>query len=50
MLEDIRGLLGKEPFEPFVIVTSSGEKYPVEDPYNVAMMEGRIFYVFPHSR
>ena len=50
MLEDIRVLRNREPFEPFTIVTSSGDKYLVESPDNVAMMEGRIFYAYPHSR
>ncbi|MCL2641279.1 MAG: hypothetical protein FWD53_10570 [Phycisphaerales bacterium] len=43
MAEDIKELLEKHPFEPFVIVTSSGEKYLIEDLHGVALMTGRVF-------
>jgi hypothetical protein len=43
MPEDIIELLEAVPFEPFVIVTSAGERYLVEDPLAVAMMTGRVF-------
>ena len=43
MPEDIKDLLERSPFEPFVIVTSSGEKYLIEDPHSVALMSGRLF-------
>jgi hypothetical protein len=46
MFQEIRGLLHKEPFEPFRIVTNSGEKYAVENPDNVAFSESRIS-IFP---
>ncbi|MCL2649355.1 MAG: hypothetical protein FWD61_20565 [Phycisphaerales bacterium] len=36
MREELKELLDQEPFEPFHIVTNSGEKYLVENPYNVA--------------
>ena len=47
MLDDIKELLDKQPFEPFRVVTNSGNKYGVASPHNVALMEGRIFYAFP---
>jgi hypothetical protein len=43
MPEDIIDLLEAVPFEPFVIVTSAGQRYLIEDPHAVAMMTGRIF-------
>jgi len=43
MGEDIKELLEKHPFEPFVIVTSSGDKYLIDDPHGVALMTGRVF-------
>ena len=48
MPEDLKDLLERTPFEPFVIITSSGEKYRVDDPHAVALMTGRIF-VAPHG-
>jgi hypothetical protein len=47
MLSDLKELLERVPFEPFRIVTASGEKYIVKNPHNVALMDGRIFYAFP---
>ena len=49
MPEDIIELLEAEPFEPFVIVTSAGARYRIDDPHAVAMMTGRIF-VAPKKR
>lgn len=46
MIQDLKDLLHKEPFEPFRIVTNSGEKYSVENPDNVALGESRIG-IFP---
>jgi hypothetical protein len=43
MPEDIKELLERSPFEPFVIVTSSGEKYLIDNPHAVALMTGRVF-------
>lgn len=49
MLATLNDLLNKLPFEPFRIVTSSGDKYEVQNPHNIAIMESRIFYAFPRS-
>ena len=49
MLEDIRDLLRKQPFEPFRVVTTSGEKYLVENPENVAVSETRVSIFPPHT-
>jgi len=47
MLEDIKELMHRQPFEPFRVVTASGDKYDVRNPDNVALMDGRIFYAYP---
>jgi hypothetical protein len=41
--DDIKELLEQHPFEPFVIVTSGGQKYLINDPHSVALMTGRVF-------
>ncbi len=43
MSDDIKELLEKIPFEPFFIVTSSGDKYLIDNPHAVALMTGRVF-------
>jgi hypothetical protein len=43
MPDDIKELLERTPFEPFVIVTSSGTRYQVDDPHSVVLMTGRVF-------
>jgi hypothetical protein len=47
MLDDIKELLNKQPFEPFRLVTASGDKYEVLNRHNVALLNGRIFYAYP---
>ncbi len=34
--DEIRRLQAAEPFQPFVIVMSSGARYEVDDPYTLA--------------
>ncbi len=48
--KDMREVLHREPFEPFRIVTSSGESYTVRNPDIVAMMERRLFIALPGDR
>ena len=38
-----------EPFEPFRIVTTSGEKYLIEDPESLIIGDLKIFYCVPRS-
>ena len=47
VLKDIKDLLDKQSFEPFRVVTASGDKYEVKNPHNVALLDGRIFYAYP---
>ena len=47
MIEDLKELLDRQPFEPFRIVTTSGDTYDVASPYDGALMDDRIFYAFP---
>lgn len=49
MLESLLELLHKTPFQPFKIVTGSGDKYEVEDPDLVAVGQSMINYFYPRS-
>ena len=49
MLESIEELLNRQPFEAFLIVTASGDKYEVRNPHLVALGESQINYFFPKS-
>lgn len=35
-----------EPFEPFVVITSAGDRYEVRHPENVRVVTGGTLYVF----
>jgi hypothetical protein len=47
VLEQIRELKGQDPFSPFIIVSSSGERYTIEAPENLVEMRSELFYAFP---
>lgn len=49
MLETIRDLMHRQPFSPFSIVTTSGDRYEVENPDLVALLPAYVFYAFPRS-
>jgi hypothetical protein len=49
LVDSIRDLQRRKPFEPFRIVTVSGDKYLVEASDNLAIGESQIFYCYPHS-
>lgn len=49
MLETLRELLEREPFQVFRIVLTSGDRYEVSDPHLVAIGETQIFYCYPKS-
>ena len=41
--KDIIGLLERDPFEPFRVVTSAGVTYDVKNPHATAVMKSRLF-------
>ena len=45
--ESIVELLDRDLFEPFRIVTSSGESYAVRNPNLVPLMKSRLFVALP---
>jgi hypothetical protein len=47
--DGLRELKHKEPFQPFKIVMSSGDKYLVEDPDMLIVGPVEIIYVVPRS-
>ena len=49
MLESLKELLNMHPFQPFQIVTASGDKYDVENPNLVALGASQINYFYPRS-
>ena len=49
ILDSIRELQRRKPFDPFRIVTASGDKYLVDAPDNLAIGESQIFYCYPRS-
>jgi len=49
MIEQIRGYLVRKPFRPFRIVTTSGDRYDVLSPHEVAVAQSYLFYAFPKS-
>jgi len=46
MIDELKELLDKEPFESFRIISTSGDRYTIENPHNVALGESRIG-IFP---
>jgi hypothetical protein len=48
-LDTIRELKHREPFVPFFLVTTSGDRYPIENPDNLAMGKTELSYYFPGS-
>lgn len=49
MLDQMKEALRREPFQPFRIITTSGDRYDVLDPLSVAVAETYLFYAFPKS-
>jgi hypothetical protein len=49
MLDKLRDHLRHKPFQPFRIVTSSGDRYEVLSPNEVAIAQTYVFYAFPRS-
>lgn len=47
ILKSIRELKEQDPFSPFVIIVSSGDRYLIEAPANLVEMKSEFFYAFP---
>jgi len=47
--DTIHEMLHREPFEPFRVITSSGESYVVRNPDLVALMRSEVFIAQPNS-
>ena len=48
-LDTIRELKHREPFSPFTIIMTSGDRYIIEDPDAMAIGGSQIFYYLPRS-
>jgi hypothetical protein len=49
MLDDIRGLLDRDPFVPFRIILTSGQVYEVLDPHSVGLGQTQLNIYPPKS-
>ncbi len=49
MIEQLRRHLDREPFQPFRLVVSSGDRYDVLEPHAVAIAQSYLFCCFPRS-
>ena len=49
MIEKLKQLLDKEPFQTFRLVDTSGGTYEVQSPYQVAIGETQLDYYYPRS-
>jgi hypothetical protein len=49
MIEDLKEFLDREPFAAFRIVVSSGDRYEVTSPYQIAIGRTQLDYYFPRS-
>jgi len=47
ILESIRELRAHDPFTPFAIIVSSGDRYLIEAPQNLVEMKSELFYAYP---
>ena len=49
MIEDLKELMHRRPFEPFTIVITSGETVDVTNPDNLAVGDSRLSYFVSKS-
>jgi len=47
VLQQIRDLKAQDPFSPFLIIISSGDRYTIEAAANLVEMKSELFYAFP---
>jgi hypothetical protein len=48
-LDTIRDLMKREPFAPFRIVMTSGDRYVIENPEALAIGSSQLHYYLPRS-
>jgi len=48
-IETVRDLKNRDPFVPFVIVMTSGDRYLVDDPDALAIGGSQLFYYVPRT-
>lgn len=49
MLDELKAHLDREPFSPFRIILTSGDRYEVMTPYQIAIGQTLLYYFFPRS-
>jgi hypothetical protein len=49
MRTSIREVLNRDPFQPFRIILTSGDRFNVTDPSLAVMMESQVFLAEPRS-
>jgi hypothetical protein len=49
ILGSIRELKARDPFAPFVIVLTSGDRYRIEAGGNLVEMRTELFYAYPRT-
>lgn len=49
MIEQLQEQLGRDPFVPFWIITTSGDRYEVLHSHEVAIAKTYLFYAYPRS-
>jgi hypothetical protein len=49
MLESLRNMARKDPFEPFKIILTSGKEYEVQHELSIAIGPRTVFYYYPKS-
>ena len=49
ILTTIRELRAHDPFVPFTIVMTSGDRYKIDVPNNLVEMRTELFYAYPGS-
>jgi len=49
MIDTLHDMLRRDPFTPFAPVLTSGNRYEVLTPDQIAMLESQIFYAYPRS-
>ncbi len=46
-IEAVKSVLGRKPFDPFVVVMSSGDRYEVKHPEFALLVKGGLYVALP---